>query len=117
MAAGDRGAERPGRARRMKAARLVGVAGGAADADHHLVAGDKGGDQVAPAACASLLRDGERRRQHGRAGMRAGAGPGQAVQLEGMRQRAVGERRGRRLHRPAVRRECGSLPPGPVRSA
>src|SRR5260370_453374 len=31
MPAGDRGAERPGRARRVEAARLVGVPGGAAD--------------------------------------------------------------------------------------
>ena len=111
MAAGDRGAERPGRARRVKTARLVGVAGGTADADHDLVAGDKGGDQVASGCVgAGLLRDGERRRQHRRAGMRAGARPGQAVELEGMRQGAIGERRRRRLHRAAA-------PEDPARAA
>ncbi len=51
---------------------------------------------------AGLLRDGERRRQHRRAGMRAGPRPGQRVEFEGMRQRAVGERRRRRLHRAAA---------------
>ena len=85
----------------MKAARLVGVAGGAPDPDHHLVGRDKRRDQLL-AAPALLLRDGEPRREHGRAGMRAGAGPGQAVELEGMRQRAVGQRRRRRLHLPAL---------------
>ena len=54
------------------------------------------------AACACLLRDGEGRREYGRAGMRAGAGPGQAVEFESVRQRAVGERRRRRLHRAAL---------------
>ena len=103
MAAGDRRAKRPGGARRMEAARLVGMAGSAADADHHLVAGDKSGDQVA-AGCGRtrLLRHRKRRRQYRRAGMRAGTGPGQAVQFEGVRQRAVGERCRRRLHRAAA---------------
>ena len=107
MAGGHRGAERSGRARRVKAARLVGVAGRAADPDHDLVGRDKRRDQGL-AAPALLLRDGERRREHGRAGMRAGAGPGQAVELEGMRQRAIGERRRRRLHLLRPGRECGS---------
>jgi hypothetical protein len=101
MSARHRGAERPGRARGMKAARLVRVAGGAADPDHHLVGRDKRCDQV-PAALSFLLRDRERRREHGRAGMRAGAGPGEAVQLERMRQRAVGKRRRGSLHLAAM---------------
>jgi hypothetical protein len=41
MPARHRRAKRPGGARRVKAARLVGMSGGAAYADHHLVAGDK----------------------------------------------------------------------------
>ena len=101
MPGGHRPAERAGRARRMKAARLVGVAGGAPDADHHLVAGDKGGDQRA-AVGAALLGDRESGRQYGRAGMGAGAGPRQAVELEGVGERAIGERRSRRLHRRPV---------------
>jgi hypothetical protein len=98
MAGRDRRAKRAGRARRMKAAGLVGVARRAPDPDHHLVAGDKGGDQ-GPAFGAAFLGDGESRRQNGRAGMRAGAGPGQAVKLESMGECAIGERRGRRLNR------------------
>jgi hypothetical protein len=98
MAGRDCPAERPGSARRVETAGLVGVPGCAADPDHHLVAGDKGGDQRA-AIGALFLGDGESGRQHGGAGMRAGAGPGQAVELEGMGERAIGERRSRRLHR------------------
>ena len=112
MAGRDRPAERAGRARRVKAARLVGVAGGAADPDHHLVAGDKGGDQR-PAVGAAFLGDGESRRQYGRAGMGAGAGPGQAVELEGMGERAVGERRRRRLHRRSAAAEDTAFAAGP----
>ena len=104
MPGGDRRAERAGGARRVKAAGLVGVPGGAADADHDLVAGDKGGDQC-PAVFAPFLGDGERRRQYRGAGMRAGARSGQAVELEGMRQRAIGECRRRRLHRLPVAAE------------
>ncbi len=98
MAGGDRPAERAGGARRMKAAGLVGVPGRAPDPDHHLVAGDKGGDQRR-AVGAAFLGDGEGGGQHRRAGMRAGTGPGQAVKLEGMGERAIGERRSRRLDR------------------
>jgi len=98
MAGGDRPAERAGGARRMKAAGLVGVPGRAADPDHDLVAGDKGGDQR-PAVGAAFLGYGESRRQYGGAGMSAGAGPGQAVELEGMGESAIGERRGGRLDR------------------
>ena len=54
MPGGDSGAERAGRARRVKAACLVGVAGRPPDPDHDLVAGDKGGDQF-PAIAAVLL--------------------------------------------------------------
>jgi hypothetical protein len=85
----------------METARLVRVAGRAADSDHHLVTDDKGGDRRA-ATRAHLLRYRQRRRQDGSAGMSAGAGPGQAVELEGMRERAVGERRRRCLHRRAA---------------
>ncbi len=115
MAAGDRRAERPGGARCVKAARLVGVPGGAADADHDFVAGDKGGDQ-SPAAKGLttvdtlLLRHGERRRQHCRAGMRAGPRPGQGVELEGVRQGAVGERRRGCLHRAAGPQDAARAP-------
>jgi hypothetical protein len=98
MAGSDRRAEWAGRARRVKAACLVGVPGGAPDPDHHLVAGDKGGDQR-PAVGAAFLGYGESRRQYGGAGMSAGAGPGQAVELEGMGESAIGERRGGRLDR------------------
>src|SRR3974390_2214080 len=82
----------------MKATSLVGVAGGAADPDHHLVAGDERSDQ-SPAIGALFLGDGESRREDCGAGMGAGARPGQAVELEGMGERAVGEGRSRRLDR------------------
>ena len=98
MPGGDRAAERPGIARRVKAALLVGVAGGAADPHHDLAAGDKGGDQ-GPAAETLLLGDREGRGQQGGARMHAGARPGQAVELEAVGQGAVGERRRGRLHR------------------
>ena len=57
----DRGAERAGGARGVEAPRLVGVAGGAADANHDFVTGDKGGDQPT-SVCTLFLRDGESRR-------------------------------------------------------
>ena len=90
MAGRGRPAERAGRARRMKAARLVGVPGGAPDPDHHLVAGDESGDQR-PAIGTALLGDGESGRQYGGAGMSPGTGPGQAVELEGVSERAISE--------------------------
>jgi hypothetical protein len=93
----NRGAERPRRARRVKAAGFVRVAGRAADPDHNLVAGDKGGNQR-PAIGALFLRDRKGGRQHGCARMGAGTGAGQAVELEGVRERAVGKRRRRRLN-------------------
>ena len=98
MARRHRPAKRAGRPRRVKAARLVGVPGRASDPDHHLVAGDKGGDQGA-AIRAAFLGDCESGRQYGRAGMGTGTGPRQAVELEGVGERAVGERRSRRLNR------------------
>jgi len=49
----------------------------------------------------ALLGHGKRRRQYRRAGMRSSPRPGQRVELEGVRQGAVGERRRRRLHRAA----------------
>ena len=68
---------------------------------HDLATGDKGGDQR-PAAEPLLLRNRQCRRQQGGARMHAGARPGQAVELEGVRERAVGEcRRGRRNRRAA----------------
>jgi hypothetical protein len=48
MPGGDRSTKWAGRARRVKAARLVGVSGRAPDPDHHLVARDKGGDTLEP---------------------------------------------------------------------
>ncbi len=104
MPAGDGAAERPGVARRMKAAGFVGVAGGAADPHHHLAAGDKGGDQRPPAQ-PLLLGDGQGRRQQGGARMHPGPGPGQAVELEGVRQGAVGQCRRRCADRRPARAE------------
>ena len=86
----DGSAERSGGAGRVEAAGLVVVPGGAADPDHHLGAGDEGREQVA-SADAALLRDRERRREHGCARMHAGVRPGEIVHLEGVRQRAIGE--------------------------
>ena len=112
MSGGDRRAERAGRAWRVKAARLVGVPGSAPDPDHHLVAGDKGGDQVASAR-AKLLGDRESGRQYGGAGMSAGARAGQAVELERMGERPVGECGGVRLHGAATAAENMALAAGP----
>ena len=103
MPGGDRRAKRAGGARRVKAARLVGVSGRAPDPDHHLVARDKGGDQC-PAVGAAFLGYRESGRQHGGAGMSAGTRARQAVELEGMGERAVGECRGVRLDR--ARHRC-----------
>ncbi len=100
----DGSAERSGGAGRVEATGLVVVSGGAADPDHHLGAGDEGREQVAPAD-AALLRDRERRREHGCARMHSGVRPGEIVHLEGVRQRAVGERRHRRPHPRAAGRQ------------
>ena len=76
----------------MEAAALVRMLGGDADADHHLEACDGRGDQLTPAD-AALLRHRKRGRERGRAGMRAGIGLRQVVELERVRQRAIRERR------------------------
>ena len=105
----DRAAERPGGARRVEAAALVVVLGRPPDPDHHLGAGDHRRDQLAPAD-AALLRHRQRRHAHGRARMHAGVRPGQVVHLEGMRQRAVGEGRHRRLQaRAAAPGSCSDV--------
>ena len=88
MPAGNRAAKRPGIAGRVKAALFVGVAGGAADPHHDLAAGDKCRNQRAPAK-PLLLGDRQCRRHQGRARMNPGAGPGQAVEFEGMGERTV----------------------------
>jgi len=54
MRSGNRRAKRAGRARRVKAARLVGVSGRPPDPNHHLVAGNKGRDQRLAIAAALL---------------------------------------------------------------
>ena len=108
LAAGDRGAERAGRARRVEAAALVAVVRGAPDADHDLRAGDEGGDQLAPAD-AALLGHCEAGSEQGRAGMHAGARPGQIVHLERVRERAVGQGGGGRMHARAVQPENAAL--------
>ncbi len=63
-----------------------------ADAKAHLAAGDDRGDEIAAAAACGLghRESGER---DGRAGMRAGAGLAQAVELEGMGEGAERQRR------------------------
>src|SRR5271169_426065 len=108
MPGGDRGAEWAGGTRRVKAARLVGVPGGAPDPDHHLVARDKGRDQC-PAIGAALLGYRESGRQYRGAGMSSGTRARQAVELEGMGQRPVGEGCGVRLDRGAAAAEDMAL--------
>ena len=93
----NRAAEWAGGTGRVEAAALVAVLRRAPDADHHLGTGDDGGDQRA-AADAALLGDRKAGRQQRCAGMHAGARPGQIVHLEGMRERAVGQRCRRRVH-------------------
>ncbi len=95
---GDRRAEHAGQPRRMKAERLAGAFGGEPGAHHALVAGDQRRDHVA-ARCADLFRRRERRDRGGRARMHADARLAQIVELEGVRERAVGKRRSRRADR------------------
>ena len=111
--AGDRRAERAGRAGRVEAAALVAVMGRAPDADHDLGARDEGGDQLA-AADAALLRHGKAGREQGRARMHAGARPGEIVHLEGMRETAVGQGGGWRMHPCAAGSENAALAAGAV---
>src|SRR5262249_46303005 len=101
---------------RMEAAVLVAVVSGSPDTDHHLGAGDEGADQIT-AAAPTLLRDGEARHQRGCARMHAAVRPRQIVHLEGMGERALGQRRRRRVYRDAARTEnaapaAGSVPGG-----
>ena len=85
---------------------------GAPDADHDLRAGDEGGDQLAPAD-AALLGHCEAGSEQGRAGMHAGARPGQIVHLERVRERAVGQGGGGRMHARAFSPRMRLLPPAP----
>src|SRR6266851_5278877 len=99
-------------ARRVKAARFVGVPGGAPDPHHDLAAGDERRDQR-PAARTPFLRDGEGRREKGGAGMHARTRPGQAVEFESVGERAVGEGCRGRLDRGTVAAEDVTLAAGP----
>ena len=94
-AGGDRRAEHAGQARRVKAEMLAGALGGKPGAQHALVAGDQRRDQVAPRD-GVLFGDRERGDRRRRARMHADAGLAQIVELEGMRERAVGQSGGRR---------------------
>ena len=91
-AARDRGAERPDDARRVEAVELRRVQRRRADAEAHLATGDDRRDQVA-AAARLCLRQGEGGQRDGGAGMGAGAGLAQAVELEGMCEGAERQRR------------------------
>ena len=97
----------------MEAADFVAVLGGTPDPDHDLGAGDEGSEQLA-AADPALLRDREPRRQQRGARVHAGARPGEVVHLEGMRERAVGQRRRRRVHQRAGRTENTAAAAGAV---
>ena len=105
----DRAAERAGGAGRVEAALLVGVPGGAADPDHHLGAGDEGGEEVAaadsPRSCATARPAGSRIAP----GCTPAPGLVEIVELEGVRERAVGEGRRRRLHQRAAEAEDAAL--------
>ena len=92
----------------MEAATLVVMLSRAADADHDLGAGNDRRDELA-AALSALLRDRECRRQQRCARMHAGTWPGQIVHLEGMRERAVGQRRRRCVHAHSVRSENAAV--------
>src|SRR5215472_18650381 len=104
MPGGDRSTKRPRRSRRMKAARLVGVASRPPNPDHDLVAGDKRSDQISTART-PLLSDRKRRRQDGGAGMRPGTRACQRVELESVGERPVGEGGGARLDRRTIAAE------------
>ncbi len=101
--------ERTGGAGRMETMRLVAVLGGPADPDHHLGARHHRRQQLA-AAAAHVLAHGEPGRQQRGAAMHAGARVDHhIVELEGVRQGAVGERRQRGLHRRAAGAEYPAL--------
>jgi len=103
--------KRPGPCPRVKAAALVAVVRVRADPDHHLGAGDEGRDQRAPAAAALLARP---------RGLERAASPGctpvlgqvRLVHLEGVRERAVGNRGRGSMHRGAARSESAALAAG-----
>ena len=87
-----RRAEGAARGRRVKSAHVVVLRHQRqAETDLHLEAGDDGGDHVAPAG-ARHFRRGQGRRHDGRAGMEGRPGMG-VVEVEGMDQRPVEERR------------------------
>ena len=93
QARGDGGAEGAGEARGVDAALLGRVQGGGADPVHHLATGDDGPEEIAARAAAGT-GDGERRQGDRGAGMDAGAGFSQAVELEGVRLHAPEQRLG-----------------------
>jgi len=97
----------------MKPAALVAVPSCASDADHHLATCNDGRDQLA-ASDAARLGDRERGREQGCPGMHAAAWPGQIVHLEGVRERPVGERGGRRMHERATRTKNAAIATGSV---
>src|SRR5262249_4405789 len=86
----------------------------AADPDHHLRTSDESGDEVAPTH-AMLLRDRERRWNQRRPGMDSTAGLGEIVELEGVSESTVGERRRRCAHGLAARAENGTVAAGAIR--
>ena len=96
LARRDRRAEHAGDARRVKAEFFARALGRQREAEHAFQAGDEGGDQIlaadTPASSAAAKRAG----QHGGARMHAGRRLAQIVELEGVRESAVGERRARR---------------------
>ena len=108
LAARGRRAERPDDARGVKALELRRMQRCRADAKAHLAAGDDRGHEIA-AAAAGGLGHGESGQRDGRAGMRAGAGLAQAVQLEGMGEGAERQRRLARIEpRVEPRRRAGA---------
>ena len=87
----DRAAENAGQARRVKADLLARMARRVADAVHHFEARDESGQQLL-AAAALGLRDRDAGRGERGARVHADARMAQAVELERVREHAVGER-------------------------
>jgi hypothetical protein len=85
----------------------------APDPDHDLGAREEGSDQLA-AAAAALLRHGKAGRKQGRARMHTGARPSEIVHLEGMRETAVGQGGGWRMHPCSAGSENAALAAGAV---
>jgi hypothetical protein len=113
VAGRDGGPERTGGTGRMETAGLVGVLGGVPDPKHDLGAGHHGGDERT-AAIAALLGDREAGSEQRRRRMCPAVGFGRAIEFEGMRQRAVGERSRGRLHARPVDAEDHALAAGAV---